>query len=208
MKFRKRWRRRTCSLEEMQAVVLKLAAFVDGVNGNGTVASDAAASSLAEGFERVLHFLLAKSDGYSPECLFAAENDADVTNIFAILGNILTTEVEASARSDIARLITGHAVNGTDRSVVRLRVLTALFNTLQEPRGRFDVFLALLQFATETDQVGLISNFSRTWIPTSKAGAWTPRKCSPRRLTQLQGPTAGEKGWGRAGHAPEVPADL
>jgi len=95
----------------------------------------------------------------TPDLLFASENDRDVEGIFSWLGSLIVGEVNGSESNTLSMELCSTVAQQTDRSPLRLRILTSLFNLLNRSQVRFQVFTLLVNYAVKTENVASISSY-------------------------------------------------
>ena len=108
-----------------------------------------------------------------PELLFSSDKDSDVEGVFAWLGSVLVKNItKADEHESLTMNLCNAVVQSTDRSALRLRILTNLFNLLSRSPVRFQVFTVLLTFASTTGNVASITSYLANLEEHVKA--WNP----------------------------------
>jgi translation initiation factor 3 subunit M len=116
--------------------------------------------------------------------LFAESSDADTEGCFSILASLISGFVKDQAdRKELVDLFTAAVTDSnSDKPTLRLKIVSNLYNLL-EPKSteRFNVFMVLARYASESDQLNLVYRYVKNVDPKS----WDLQLSETRSLFKL-----------------------
>ncbi|KAF1336152.1 Carbohydrate-binding protein, partial [Globisporangium splendens] len=94
------------------------------------------------------------------DALLAHDAETDVEGTFAMLFDVLRQLPAADAAAEAKKVLTAVTAKQDEKALLRLRIATSLFNkSVALPELRFDALIAVITFASKTDNVELVVSY-------------------------------------------------
>uniref|UniRef100_K3WBJ5 Eukaryotic translation initiation factor 3 subunit M n=1 Tax=Globisporangium ultimum (strain ATCC 200006 / CBS 805.95 / DAOM BR144) TaxID=431595 RepID=K3WBJ5_GLOUD len=94
------------------------------------------------------------------DALLAHDAETDVEGTFSMLFDVLRQLPAADAAAEAKKVLAAVTAKQDEKALLRLRIATSLFNkSVALPELRFDALIAVITFASKTDNVELVASY-------------------------------------------------